>query len=404
MIAFRFLQLSDLHLDSNLQAGRLGFPAEKARVRRLELQELLIKACRLLRERNLDAMLIPGDLFDDESVSQDTVNFVIDQFKRLAPAPVVISPGNHDFYSLGSPYNDGSLAARRQQSWPDNVHIFKEASWSTRPLLPSVHITAMAHCASAPRSERLLALRVPRSGPLSDIHLLLFHGSRDNIKIPKTKFRTLPFSDPELVSQEFDYVALGHYHEQSEVRAADGRIIAAYSGCPAGRGLDETGEKSVLVGEISKDGSRSHVALEAVRLDHRIIRRLETECTGATHRAALLERVDAAISRSGAAVDDLLYIRLSGRVPPGIDTRSLAASLEDRFFHVAIDTAGLKPDYDLSRYEDRSLRTAEARFAREMVRRIGLEDDPARRRTLENALYYGLDALLQGEVAPRYED
>src|SRR5258705_5647106 len=106
MPAIRFLQLSDLHLDSSLQASRLGLPLDRVRIRQAELRQILPRACALVRERQLHLVLLPGDLFDDEAVTQDTVNFVIDHLGALAPVPVVIAPGNHDFYSLSSPYND----------------------------------------------------------------------------------------------------------------------------------------------------------------------------------------------------------------------------------------------------------------------------------------------------------
>ena len=41
--------------------------------------------------------------------------------------------------------------------------------------------------------------------------------------------------------------------------------------------------------------------------------------------------------------------------------------------------------------------------ARQRVDEIDVETDPLRKRILEAALYYGLDAIHQGQVAPRYE-
>jgi hypothetical protein len=41
---------------------------------------------------------------------------------------------------------------------------------------------------------------------------------------------------------------------------------------------------------------------------------------------------------------------------------------------------------------------------RELKSRIDATADPDQRRLLESALYYGLDALIQKEVSPRYED
>jgi hypothetical protein len=39
-----------------------------------------------------------------------------------------------------------------------------------------------------------------------------------------------------------------------------------------------------------------------------------------------------------------------------------------------------------------------------MLRRMEAASDPAERRLLESALFYGLDALIQKEVVPRYEE
>ncbi|MGH9868266.1 MAG: metallophosphoesterase family protein [Candidatus Polarisedimenticolia bacterium] len=409
MPTLRFLQISDLHLDSALRSGRLALPEHKARVRRDELRQILPRAVRLVREHGVQIVLIPGDLFDDESITQDSVNYAIDHLGSLAPVPVVIAPGNHDFYSLGSPYNDDLLAARQQRRWPSNVHIFREGAWATHvpEQLPGVTITGMAHAANAPLTERLLAAPIPRPESArspKEIHLLMFHGSRDHARIPEEKMRTLPFSDAELSRQGFDYAAVGHYHDHVVLSDQDGRVLGAYAGCPAGRGLDEQGERHVLLGTIDKQGGRPHVTLEAVRLDTRAVRAVEVVCTGATHRDGVMARIRQGLESAGAADGDLIHLTLTGRVPPGIDVRPGEGALDDRFFHVAVDTSSLKPDYDLQRYHDTAMRTTEARFARELLGLIETETDPRRRRLIENALHYGLDALIQKDVTPRYED
>src|SRR5688572_21273395 len=250
MPTLTFLQMSDLHLDSALQSGRLGLPEEKARIRRDELRQIVPRALRLAREHAAGIILIPGDLFDDEAITQDTVNFVIDHLGSIDPIPVVIAPGNHDFFSLASPYNDELLAARRQRRWPPNVHIFRDGTWSTHlpPGLPQVTVTGMAHAANALLSGRLLATPIPRPAAArapGSIHLLAFHGSRDHARVPDGKLRTLPFSETELASQGFDYAAVGHYHDHTVLAGPDGRVLGAYAGCPAGRGLDEEGDKHV---------------------------------------------------------------------------------------------------------------------------------------------------------------
>jgi DNA repair exonuclease SbcCD nuclease subunit len=408
MPTVRFVQISDLHLDSSLASGRLGLPPDKVRTRQREIRGMLPAACALAVERKADLILVPGDLFDDEAVTMDTVNFVVETLAGVGSLPVVVTPGNHDFYSLGSPYNNDLLAARRQRPWSSNVKIFRSGSWEVwRPeSIPWLSITGMAHAGSAPIGERLLAARLPRDAAAS-VSLLVFHGSRDNTDLPRGKSRTLPFSDAELAAQGFDYAAVGHYHEPATLTDPASRILGAYAGCPAGRGLDETGEKSVVVGEVSREeggGGPARVRIERVALDRRRIHLVEVPCTGLTHREAVFRRGEELLAVRDCRADDIVCLRLSGRVAPGIDLRPPERYLADRFFHVTVDVGRLRPAYDLDRYRREELRTTEARFAREMLRRMEAASDPAERRLLESALFYGLDALIQKEVVPRYEE
>lgn len=407
MRVLKFLQLSDLHLDSSMSAGRLGLPPDKVRVRQKELRSVLPACCDIARERGVDILLIPGDLFDDEAISLDTINFVIDVLGELAPLPAVIAPGNHDYYSLGSLYNDELLAARKQRPWPSNVKIFRTGTWEVwRPEgLRGLSVTGMAHAAGVSIQDRLIASRAPRDEE-AEIKLLLFHGSRDNTDLPRGKLRTLPFSDSELEAQGFDYAAVGHYHTTATIRGGDGRVIGAYAGCPAGRGLDETGVKGILAGEISKEGpgAPAAVTVERLEVDSRRIHQVEVRCDGVTNTEAILRRMDEKLGLVECRKQDIVYVRLIGRVAPGIDLQVPEGVLADRYFHTAVDASKLRPAYDIDRYRREELRTTEARFAREMLRRIDEASDPGTRRLLENALFYGLDALIQKDVSPRYEE
>ena len=52
----------------------------------------------LALEERVDALLIAGDLFDDERLSFQTERFLLEQLKRLdaRDVPVVYATGNHD--------------------------------------------------------------------------------------------------------------------------------------------------------------------------------------------------------------------------------------------------------------------------------------------------------------------
>ena len=98
----RIVHFSDLHLDSPFAwAGATG---EAARQRRQALRDTLVRIIDLTREVNADALFCGGDLYEHEYFRPDTAEFLKDTFARLAPLPVYIAPGNHDWYGLQSLY------------------------------------------------------------------------------------------------------------------------------------------------------------------------------------------------------------------------------------------------------------------------------------------------------------
>ena len=84
MRSLRFLQLSDLHL------GRpfTWLPAGLAEKRRAEQRDLLWRAVTTAIERELDAILIVGDLFDGEIVDRETVARAIECVSQPGCPPV----------------------------------------------------------------------------------------------------------------------------------------------------------------------------------------------------------------------------------------------------------------------------------------------------------------------------
>ena len=406
MRPFRFLQFSDVHLDSPLFSSRLALPPEKREQRRREIKALIPEACRLARERGVDAVLIPGDLWDDEAVSGDTVNMLIEHFRSIAPIPVYIAPGNHDFYSPGSKYDAAFLRGRGLPSWPGNVHIFSEGEFRSviHSYRPDVAITGLAFRRNVRTHERLLAPKIPR--PNTPLTILLFHGSRLGWERfeSRTKMITAPFSEEELLAQGFSYAAIGHYHSYSDIRDGSGAIRGAYAGCPAGQALDETGEKFVLVGEVSPGGGVPSEKLEKIVLDSRRIIRVTVEITGLLHSEAVRRKVIEGVESSGARGEDLLYVEVRGRYPKGEIPDLGFDPFADRFFHWEVAMA-LQPDHDLGQYwrDPGKTATTEGRFVQEMLRRIQAAPSEEERSRYIRALYYGLDAFTFGRIEPRYE-
>jgi hypothetical protein len=384
-------------------------PPDKRVERRLELREVWQRAVDAAIARRVDALVVPGDLFDGEEVDAETVNRAIECVTRPDCPPVFIAPGNHDCYSRSNTYYDNDkLAARGQPAWPAHVHIFKTPDFTQAAVAVRDEIRIWGRCVHANVESDERALRQLPELPADVLRVALVHGSRDGFRKPGKRL-TAPFSDDEILASGFHYVALGHYHERSEIRDASGTVRAAYAGSAAALDRDESGLHGGLEIRLDIDlelpnpERRVEVTSEQVELDPRRLVEMEVDLTGCGSPETARDRVVAALDQASVRTRDLVLCRLIGRPHPGVEIVPSRESFAERAWFVHFDVTALRPDYDLDAYRTTEPRTTEQRFARSLIADIDVEINPERRAILEAALYYGLDALRQGQVAPRYE-
>jgi DNA repair exonuclease SbcCD nuclease subunit len=415
---FRFLQFSDVHLDSSLSSKKLSLPIGKRRERNKEILNTLVKALQVAKDRSADAVLIPGDLWDSESVTSQTIHNLVEAFQYLAPIPIIIAPGNHDYYSSESMYNRDALATRGMRIWPSNVHIFNSADFATfrHPSRSDVSFTGRCFTNNVCLQERLLAGNVPKDSECP-INILLFHGSLDGYTGGDVFFpgkHTAPFSVSELSNLEFSYAALGHYHDLTEISVASNpTVFGAYSGCLIGRGLDELGPRYALFVEVSRDKSdKVTTKLEKLELGDRRIVVANLNITGLSPQS-MYDAAEAKLKKSGVrSKSDILYLKLEGRYPVGGDPQFLAAKLQDKYYHVVVEDK-TRPNYKTDEVDKRTTEGRFIAYMQDLQKQAessgGTTNDPSSATpvaagTIEDALYYGLDALTQKRIVLRNVD
>jgi len=299
-------------------------------------------------------------------------------------------------------YNPDFLAEKRQNVWSNNVIIFKHHTFESidLPYCRGISVTGISHSANRSFDERLLVDNIPRRK--DSINILVFHGSRDGY-CPSDKKVTLPFSDEELIKLGFDYSAIGHYHSYSKVTDADGNVRGAYAGCPMGRNLRECGEKSIIIGKIYEN---KKVEIEKRKIDHRTIYEISIDCISLNHNEAVLNAIKEKVKGKTVNKNDIVYVRLIGRFPPGNIIEIPENFLKDDYFHITFDKSDVQPDYDIQKYLEISdtADTTESKFVKELSSLVENASDDLERVIIGNAIYYGLDALTQKSVKPRYED
>ena len=407
MALARFLQASDLHLGAPFR----WLPAERREERRRDQRAVLERVVREAIERGSDAILIPGDLFDQEGVDAGTLAFALGVFDMSGCPPVFIAPGNHDPCSERSLYWNERLLQARSMRWPAHVHVFTTPSWSHHPVprLPGVRVWGRCFTANVESHERPLAAAALASLPGADpvgFDLALFHGSREG-HVPPGQKLTAPFSDDEVTAGPFAYLAAGHHHAASQLETNQGAgagVRLAYAGSAVAVGASEAGPHGALEVRIEYGRRQPFVETEFVELDPRRVYDLPVDVPHATSPEQVERRIQRVLDDAGVREEDIVTVRLAGRVARGVRFTAPGPELRARAFYLRFDLRRLRPDYDLDVYRVGEAGTTEERFARALLEQHEHETDPAQRAVIESALYYGLDAFRLREVVPAYEE
>jgi DNA repair exonuclease SbcCD nuclease subunit len=359
-MSVKILHAADFHLDSPFEA----LPEELAAVRRREQRDLLDRIADITEQENVQLVLLSGDLLDSSTSYFETQEVLCRAFNRIK-ADIFISPGNHDFYSPKSPY--------AYVKFPENVHIF------TSPLISSVtleHLNCRVWGAgfNDQYSRPLLSgFKTPEADMLD---IMVLHGDTGGDAYNRIR-------ETEIAASGLHYLALGHIHSFSGIKTA-GKTTYAYPGCPEGRGFDETGEKGVIVGSVSKTGCD----LRFTPLGGRKYRILPVDLTNSDDALYAV-----ASSLPWNTERDICRIILGGTIDSAVDVRFLTDRLSSRFFHVTIQDATRPPRDIWAQSGDDTLRGIFLRCLKEKYDAAGEND----RDVIISAVRYGLSALDNAE-------
>ena len=353
----KFVLFSDLHLDSPFQwAGpSLG------RKLRLRLRETLDRICRLAVDQGADALLCAGDLYEQESFTPDTAEYLRSSFEKLTPLRVFIAPGNHDWY--------GPTALYREVPWSPNVRVFDEGRLTAAPLDGQVTLWGAAHRAPANTDDFLQGFHVDGAA----MNLALFHGSehrflteQDEGKVPHAAFR-----EDEIPAAGLRHAFVGHYHQPRNSQ------WLTYAGSPQPLAFGKSSGSAVIVEVTDGKVHRKRVDVSSVAFHD-----IRVDVSGATSMSEILQRAHDAV----AQLRGVARVTISGRLATGVDLklddiRANPAQLDA----LVIRTKDLIADYDFDALAEEQ--TVRGQFVRD-VRNSELADDETQR-----VLVVGLRAL-----------
>ncbi|MBQ8831616.1 MAG: DNA repair exonuclease [Oscillospiraceae bacterium] len=356
-MSVKFLHCADLHLDSPFDS----LPEYKASCMRREMRELLNFIADLANSRRADIVFLSGDLLDSTVSYYETSDALIEALERI-DGKVFISPGNHDYFCSMSPY--------AYLDFPENVHIFKS---QTVECVELPELGCRVYGAAFIQNDSASLLNAFTAEDDGMINLMCIHGNVNGDSYNR-------ITGANMLSSGIDYMALGHIHARSELSKA-GDTFFAYPGCPQGRGFDETGDKGVYFGEVSK----GDVRLEFIPTCRRRYMEYTVDVTD------FPSVKEAALSvLASAASEDIIRIVFTGETDEEINLTALCDELADYAFHLVLKN---KTHHRRDLWEGLSEDTLKGSFLRLMHRRLDAAETEDERATVMAAVRYALAAM-----------
>jgi exonuclease SbcD len=270
---------ADIHLDSPLRG--LGRLRDKSLVADLR-QATRLAFCNLINlvvERQADALVLAGDIYDGDSDDYATARFFVEQLSVLNDAgiPVFLVAGNHDAESV----------ITKVLTLPDNVTTLSTAEPQT---VVREDLGLAIHGQGFATKAVLENLALNYSDPISGlVNVGILHTSVSGYSGHDPY---APCSIADLRSKGYEYFALGHVHTR-EVLCTDGTTVA-FSGNLQGRHVRETGPKGAFVVTLrpSEQAELEFVELDVARWEH-----VELDVTSAADLDEVLTEVRDALTQ-----------------------------------------------------------------------------------------------------------
>ena len=230
MRKIKILHTADIHFDTPFS----GMTPKEALKSKEELKQVFENIIKISLEKEIDILLIAGDVFDNVSVNKTTLYFIKSCFEKIDKVRIFISPGNHD------PFNEKSFYS--MVDWPKNVYIFKGVM--DKMIIEELNTVVWGAGFNTPHVNKSMLKEAKRIDNYNNI--MVIHGE---IAAAKESNDYNPITEEDIALSDMDYIALGHRHKYSEVKRIKNTYYS-YSGCPQGRGFDELEDKGIVLLEV----------------------------------------------------------------------------------------------------------------------------------------------------------
>ena len=230
---FSFIHTADIHLGSYLNSSVKNEMVSE--IFKNANADAFTKICNTAIARNVDFILISGDLYDSEGRSVKIEKFFIDECRRLGNIQVYIIHGNHD----------PAVNFKTLFKIPTNVHIFSSNNMEKNNFIKDGEIAAVIYGQSYKKKNESTKTFSSINAENTMFNIVLLHTQLEGIKS-----NYIPCSLNDLIKiDNINYWALGHIHEPSILNKDP---LCVFPGIPQGRDMGERGSKGCFLVTVNQ--------------------------------------------------------------------------------------------------------------------------------------------------------
>ena len=293
----KFLHCGDIHLDTPIS----GIPEDKIIERKRELRATFLRMMGYIRDREIDYVLISGDLFDNEYVTNSVAELLIREFGSCPDTKFIIAPGRHDCYNGNSVYSSGRL--------PENCYVFNSETLSRFDFdEDKVTIYGWAFTEKNYPVNPLLEKRVD---DVSKINIVCGYADLDG----EGNFDTCPVSTEDLKRFGADYYAFGSRHAGTEFMNLEASMYA-YAGSLECMGFSEPGIGGTKFISVRYNSGELSIDAKHMLFGHLEFKTETIDITGVDTANEIIARISQLIGERGYNYETALRIILEGYIDP----------------------------------------------------------------------------------------
>jgi DNA repair protein SbcD/Mre11 len=209
----RIIHLADTHLG---YSAYRKVTEQGVNQREMDVYDAFTRCVDYVIKTKPDFVIHAGDLFDSVRPTNRAITVAVQQILRLSKEkiPFVVISGNHETPKLKETGNIFTIFEHLDHVYP--IHNNKYEAISLKQKDETVCIHAIPQCQNPDEFDtNMKKISVDKN---ADYNLLLAHGAVKGIKEFKMNEFNELFIPVKNLSQDFDYIALGHYHKYTKLQ------------------------------------------------------------------------------------------------------------------------------------------------------------------------------------------